>query len=103
MKHRELMINRIKEIGLSLKDVYKREKAYLKAIHNKEYIKSLVYVKDLGLIQCWGSNKRKVGSPVFDKISIYTVFKFYINLGIVFRDKNKRYYTMEEVEWLVTH
>lgn len=101
MEHRELMMKRIKDMGLSLEGVYKREKAYLKAIHNKEYIKSLVYVEDLGLTQCWVSNKRKVGSPVFDKISIYNVFKFYINLGIVFRDKNKRYYTMEEVEQIL--
>ena len=102
MDHRELMIKRIKDMGLSLEEVYKREEAYFKAIHNKEYIKSLVYVKDLGLTQCWASNKRKVGSPVFDKVSIYNVFKFYINLGIVFRDINNKYYTMEEIEQLLT-
>ena len=98
MEHREIMMKRIKDMGLSLKDIYKREEAYLKAIHDKEYDKHLVYVKDLGLTQCLYNNKRKVGRPVFDKISIYIVFKFYINLGIVFRDKKKRYYTMEEVE-----
>lgn len=87
-------MKRIKDRGLSLKDVYKREEAYLKAIHNKEHDKHSVYIEYLGLTQYWDSNKRKVGSPVFDKISIYNVFKFYINLGIVFRDKNKRYYTM---------
>ncbi|MDQ0150299.1 hypothetical protein ACFO6R_10880 [Eubacterium multiforme] len=59
MDHRELMMKRIKDMGLSLKDVYKREEAYLKAIHNKEYNKYLVNVEDLGLIQCWDSNKRK--------------------------------------------
>lgn len=88
-------------MGLSLKDVYNREKAYLKAIHNKEYDKCSVYVEDLGLTQCWYSNKRKIKSPVYVKVSIYTVFKYYINLGIVFRDKKKRYYTMEEVEQLL--
>lgn len=101
MTHSELMMNRIKEMGLSLKDIYKREKAYLKAIHNKEYAKYSVYVEDLGLTQCWYSNKRKIKSPVYVKVSIYTVFKYYINLGIVFRDKKKRYYTMEEVEKLL--
>lgn len=101
MDHREVMMKRIKDMGLSLKEVYKREKAYLKAIHDKEYNKHLVYVKDLGLTQCWSSNKRKIKSPVYVKVSIYTVFKYYINLGIVFRNQNKRYYTMEEVEQLL--
>lgn len=101
MEHRELMMKRIEDMGLSLEDVYKREEAYFKAIYNKEYDKYLVYVKDLGLTQCWASNKRKIKSPVYVKVSIYTVFKYYINLGIVFRDKNKRYYTMEEVEQLL--
>lgn len=101
MEHREIMMKRVNDMGLSLKDIYKREKVYLKYIHDKEYIKHLIYVEDLGLTQCWASNKRKIKSPVFDKVSIYTVFKFYINLGIVFRDKDNRYYTMEEVEQLV--
>ena len=101
MEHREIMMKRVKDIGLSLKDVYKREEAYLKAIHNKEYNKYLVNVEDLGLTQCWASNKRKIKSPVYVKVSIYTVFKYYINLGIVFRDNKKRYYSMEEVEQLL--
>lgn len=70
MNHREKMMKRIKDMGLSLKDIYKREEAYLKAIHDKEYNKYLVNAEDLGLIQCCSSNKRKVGSPVFDKIII---------------------------------
>ena len=101
MDHREVIMKRIKDMGLSLKEVYKREKAYLKAIHDKEYNKYLVNVEDLGLIQCWASNKRKITNPVYVKISIYTVFKYYINLGIVFRDKNKRYYTIEGVEQII--
>lgn len=101
MEHIETMMKRIKDMGLSLNDIYKREEACLKAIHDKEYNKYLLNVEDLGLIQCWASNKRKAESPVFDKVSIYNVFKFYINLGIVFRDKNKRYYTMEEVEQII--
>ena len=44
---------------------------------------------------------RKIKRPVYVKVSIYTVFKHYINLGIIFRDKNKRYYNMEEVEQLL--
>ncbi len=101
MNHTELMIKRIEEVGLSLKDIYKREEAYLKAIYNKEYDKCSVYVKDLGLTQCWASNKRKITNSVYVKVSKYTVFKYYINLGIVFRDKKNRYYTMEEVEQLL--
>ena len=40
-------------------------------------------------------------NPVYVKVSIYSVYKYYINLGIVFRDKKKRYYTMEEVEQIL--
>ncbi|MDQ0150025.1 hypothetical protein ACFO6R_08410 [Eubacterium multiforme] len=65
MEHREIMMKRIKDMGLSLKDVYKREEAYLKAIHDKEYDKYLVYVEELGLTQCWASNKRKIINPVY--------------------------------------
>lgn len=101
MDHTELMTKRIEDMGLSLKDVYKREEAYLKAIYNKEYDKCSVYVEDLGLTQCWTSNKRKITNPVYVKVSVYTVFKYYINLGIVFRDKKNKYYTMEEVEKLL--
>lgn len=56
MEHSEVIMKRIKDIGLSLKDVYKREEAYLKVIHNKEHDKHSVYVEDLGLTQCWASN-----------------------------------------------
>lgn len=99
--HRELMFERMKQMGISKKDLYIREKEYLKVIHNKEYKDTLVYVEDLGLIQCWASNKRKIKNPTFVKINRYCVFKYYINLGIVFRDKKGRYYTMEEVEQLL--
>lgn len=96
--HRELMFQRMEQMGISKKDLFIREKEYLKVIHNKEYKDTLVNVEDLGLIQYWASNKRKIKNPTFVKIDKYCVFKYYINLGIVFRDKNKRYYTMEEVE-----
>lgn len=101
MEHRELMMKRIKDMGLSLKDVYKREEAYLKAIRDNKINGYTIPIYELGLIQCWANNKRKITNPIRDKISIYTVFKYYINLGIVFRDKKKRYYTMEEVEQLL--
>lgn len=85
-------------MGLSLEDVYKMEKAYIKGIRDKKTIGCNVKIEELRLIQCWDKNKRKITNPVRDKIRIYTVFKYYINLGIVFRDDKKRYYTMEEVE-----
>lgn len=73
MNHREIMIKRMEDIRLSLDDVYKREEAYIRAIHNKEHYKHLVY----------------------------TVFKYYINLGTTFRDDKKIYYTMKEIEELL--
>ncbi|MEG2457994.1 MAG: hypothetical protein RSB41_03795 [Bacilli bacterium] len=99
--YREEMLNRIKEMNIDMEEVYKRERTYMEVIHDKEYKDCSVYVEDLGLTQCKASTKRMIKNPVRDKISIYTVFKYYINLGIVFRDKNKRYYTMEEVEQLL--
>ena len=98
MDYRELMMKRIKDMGLSLDDVYKREEAYIKAIKDNKTNGYTIPIYELGLIQCWANNKRKINNPVRDKISIYTVFKYYINLGIVFRNDKKRYYTMEEVE-----
>ncbi|CUP24500.1 Uncharacterised protein [Clostridium baratii] len=94
-------MKRIKDMGLSLNDVYKREEAYINAIRDNKIIGYTIPIDELGLIQCWANNKRKITNPIRDKISIYTVFKYYINLGIVFRDYKKRYYTMEEVEKLI--
>ena len=82
---------------MSNEELLKKEMLYRKAI---KYIKHDISVsfEDLGLVQCNATNGRKITRPVFAKVSLYTAFKFYINSEIVFRDKNKKYYTLEEVE-----
>ncbi|NGT51807.1 hypothetical protein G6Z12_07610 [Clostridium perfringens] len=101
---RKEVFKRLKEMGLTKKDLFKREKA-LQKFYKSEFYKSSLSVdieKDLGLIQC-RKNKRiiKIKNPIIIKVDLYTVFKFYINLGHVFRDKNKSVYSMEEVEQLL--
>lgn len=84
---------------MEINELYnKKQEMYLKAIQNPNYDKLYVKISDLGLIQCRADTKRKITKPLRAKITLYSVYKFYINLGIVFRDKNKKYYTMEEVE-----
>ena len=99
------VFKRLEQMGLTKKDLFKREKALHKFLKSELYNSSLNVdiEKDLGLIQCKKTDKsiRKIKKPVFIKVNLYTVFKFYINLGYVFRDKNKRVYSMEEVEQLV--
>ena len=84
-------------IELEFDDLFKKEILYRKSI---KYIKHDISVsfEDLGLVQCNATNGRKITQPMFAKVSLYAVFKFYINLEIVFRDKNKKYYTLEEAE-----
>ena len=82
-------------------ELYIKEKEYSNAIKQDVIQKSSVYFDDLGLVQCKSENGRKIKEPIFIKVSIYTVFKFYINLGIIFRDKKNKFYTMEEVEQLL--
>ncbi|WP_048340969.1 hypothetical protein [Clostridium novyi] len=87
---------------MEINELYnKKQEMYLKAIQNHNYDKLRVKIDDLNLIQCRADTKRKIMKPLRDTINLYTVYKFYINLGIVFRDKNKRYYTMEQVEKLI--
>ncbi|SUY32177.1 Uncharacterised protein [Clostridium perfringens] len=102
---RKEVFKRLKEMGLTKKDLFKREKA-LQKFYKSEFYKSSLSVdieKDLGLIQCRKTDKRiiKIKNPIIIKVDLYTVFKFYINLGHVFRDKNKSVYSMEEVEQLL--
>ena len=80
------------------KEIYKREKLYDKALECLKNTDISISFEDLGFIQCNVTNGRKIKKPVFAKVNLYTVFKFYINLGIVFRDENKRYYSLEEAE-----
>lgn len=87
---------------MEMRELYNiRHERYLKAISNPNYDKLRVKINDLNLIQCKADTKAKIRKPYRDKITLYTVYKFYINLGIVFRDENKRYYDMEEVEQLL--
>jgi len=81
-------------------DLYKKEKLYSKYVNSRRKGLSISF-EDLGLFQCNAKTNRKITKPFYAKVNLYTVFKFYINLGIVFRDKNKKYYTMEEVEQLL--
>ncbi|CAG7840420.1 hypothetical protein CLOHAE12215_01844 [Clostridium haemolyticum] len=82
-------------------ELYNRKhQMYLKAVQDPNYDKLRVKIDDLNLIQCRADTKRKIMKPLRNTITLYSVYKFYINLGIVFRDKNKRYYTMEEIEQL---
>lgn len=102
---RKEVFKRLKEMGLTKKDLLKREKA-LQKFYKSEFYKSSLSVdieKDLGLIQCRKTDKsiRIIKNPIIIKVDLYTVFKFYINLGHVFRDKNKKVYSMEEVEQLI--
>ncbi|MDC0803957.1 hypothetical protein POG14_17445 [Clostridium paraputrificum] len=85
-------------INISKKAIYRREKLYDKALEHLKNADISVSFEDLGFIQCNATTGRKIRRPVFAKVNLYTVFKFYIYLGIVFRDKSKRYYTLEEAE-----
>lgn len=99
------VFKRLEQMGLTKKDLFKREKALHKFYNSNLYHDKLIVdiEKDLGLIQCRKTDKsiRVIKNPIIIKVDLYTVFKFYINLGHVFRDKNKRIYTMEEVEKLL--
>lgn len=92
-------------MGLSKKELFIRERNLHKFIKsNLDYNSLNVDIeKDLCLIQCKKTDKsiRKIKKPVIIKVSLYDVFKFYVNLGHVFRDGNKRVYSMEEVEQLI--
>ncbi|MDU2749507.1 MAG: hypothetical protein E7B96_13720 [Clostridium perfringens] len=102
---RKEVFKRLEQMGLTKKDLFIREKALHKFLKSELYNSSLNVdiEKELGLIQCRKTDKsiRKIKKPVFIKVNLYTEFKFYINLGHVFRDKNKKVYSMEEVEQLL--
>lgn len=80
------------------KEIYKREKLYDKALECLTNTDISISFEDLGFIQCNATTGRKIKKPVFAKVNLYTVFKFYINLGIVFRDESGMYYSLEEAE-----
>ncbi|ELC8454420.1 hypothetical protein QYB49_002775 [Clostridium perfringens] len=102
---RKEVFKRLEQMGLTKKDLFIKEKN-LRKFYKSECYKSSLSVdieKDLGLIQCRKTDKsiRRIKNPIIIKVDLYTVFKFYINLGYVFRDKNKKVYSMEEVEQLI--
>lgn len=53
----------------------------------------------LGVVLCDSKTKRKLISPIYDKVSLYTV-EFLYHVGYVLRDADnpKRYYSVEEVK-----
>ncbi|GEA33624.1 hypothetical protein [Clostridium diolis] len=63
---------------------------------NKENV--LVTFRELGLIICKADTKRKVTCPIWDKITLKSVFIFY-RMGYVFRDSqdSKKYYSSDEI------
>lgn len=102
---RKEAFKRLEQMGLTKKDLFIKEKNLRKFIKSDlDHYKLIVDIeKDLGLVQCKKTDKsiRKIKRPVIIKVSLYDVFKFYVNLGHVFRDKNKKVYSMEEVEQLL--
>lgn len=91
-------MEQLKDINISKKEICKREKLYDNALEHLKNTNISVSFEDLGFIQCNATTGRKINKPVFARVNLYTVFKFYINLCIVFRDESKRYYSLEEAE-----
>ncbi|AQW22416.1 hypothetical protein [Clostridium perfringens] len=102
---RKEVFKRLEQMGLTKKDLFIKEKNLRKFIKSDlDHYKLIVDIeKDLGLVQCKKTDKsiRKIKKPVIIKVSLYDVFKFYVNLGHVFRDKNRKVYSIEEVEQLL--
>lgn len=61
-----------------------------------------VTFKELGVVACHANNKRKIKSPVFDKLRLETIPLFYEKYGYIFRSANnpKEYYSMEQLQEL---
>lgn len=53
----------------------------------------------LGVVLCNAKTKRKLISPIYDKVSLYTI-EFLYHVGYVLRDTDnpKKYYSVEEVK-----
>lgn len=102
---RKEVFKRLEQMGLTKKDLFIKEKNLRKFIKSDlDHYKLIVDIeKDLGLVQCKKTDKsiRKIKKPVIIKVSLYDVFKFYVNLGHVFRNKNRKVYSIEEVEQLL--
>ena len=69
----------------------------------------IVSFKDLGIELCNAKTKRKIESPIFDKLRYETISIHYNKWNEIFRkaygiyapyNKNKKYYSMEEVQQL---
>lgn len=61
-----------------------------------------VTFEELGVVACHANNKRKMKSPIFDKLRLETIPLFYEKYGYVFRsaDNPKEYYSMEQLQEL---
>lgn len=87
----------MKITNLTMEELYLREEKYIKAVQTIKHNISIPF-EELGLMQYRLKTNRYILKPIFGSINLYSVFKFYINLGIVLKDKNKRLYMLEEVE-----
>ncbi len=58
--------------------------------------------EELGVVACHAKNKRRIKSPIFDKLRIETIPLFYEKWGYIFRsiDDPKKYYSMEQLQEL---
>ncbi|MBC2458158.1 hypothetical protein [Clostridium beijerinckii] len=67
---------------------------------DKEYIR--VTFEELGVVACRANNKRKMKSPIFDKLRLEMIPVFYEKWGYVFRSATdpKKYYSMEQLQEL---
>ncbi|OOM81932.1 hypothetical protein CLPUN_07940 [Clostridium puniceum] len=61
-----------------------------------------VTFEELGVVACHANNKRKMKSPIFDKLRLETIQLFYEKRGYIFRsaDDPKKYYSMEQLQEL---
>lgn len=58
--------------------------------------------EELKIIPCHAINKRKMKSPIFDKLRFEMIPVFYEKWGYIFRsaDNSKQYYSMEQLQEL---
>ncbi|WP_017208785.1 hypothetical protein [Clostridium beijerinckii] len=67
---------------------------------DREYIR--VTFEELGVVACHANNKRKMKSPIFDKLRLEMIPVFYEKWGYIFRsaDNPKEYYSIEQLQEL---
>lgn len=104
----EEILKRAEQMGLIEQEFYEKQSVANKFWESDFYSKNskmleLDIEKDLGLIQCKELNNSLIDfvNSVIREVNLYDVFMFYIKLERVFRDKNNKVYTMQEVEQLI--